>query len=152
MMAGSTPIPLVVPIPIQLGDPIFSAICAWPFPDAFVSRLLRDDIPQRIKFGRARMWAYLGPARDIVGFGSIDVCTDYGALTRNKPHPHIPLLAVNPENQGSGYGKSIVRHLIDEASLLACQPGNLCHDFLFLEVYASSLKAIGLYENVDSRS
>lgn len=144
-MSGKPAIPLT-PIPIQLNHPIFHEICRWPFADSFVSRLLLDDIPQRVKFGKGRIWAYLDPSRSVVGFGTIDVCSDYGDLTNNKPHPHIPLLAVNPSHQGHGYGKSIVWHLIGEAALLASQPGSACHDVLFLEAYTSSERAISLYE------
>jgi len=53
------------------------------------------------------------------------------------------LLAVNPTITSLGYGTSIVRHLIDEAALLAFQ--GLCHDVLFLDVYTSSVKAISVY-------
>lgn len=42
-----------------------------------------------------------------------------------------------------GYGTTIVRHLIDEAALLARQGS--CHDILFLDVYTSNVKAISVY-------
>lgn len=58
-------------------------------------------------------------------------------------HPYIPLLAVNPTIKSLGYGTSIVRHLIDEAALLASQ--GVCHDVLFLDVYTTSGKAIQVY-------
>lgn len=38
-------IPLV-PVPIDVGHPIFAAIIQWHFEDEFVSRILADDIPQ----------------------------------------------------------------------------------------------------------
>jgi ribosomal protein S18 acetylase RimI-like enzyme len=144
-MPGNPPIHLA-PLLIQLDHPFVHEICRWQFEDDFVLRLLRDDIPQRVKFGRCRVWAYLDASRSIVGFGSIDVCTDYGNLTGKKPHPYIPLLAVNPDHQGRGYGGFIVRHLIGEAALLARQPGGACHDVVFLEAYTSSARAITLYE------
>src|SRR3954470_12697364 len=98
-MSDKPLIPLVA-IPIQLNSPLFvQEICQWPFADSFVSRLLRDDVPQRVKFGKGRIWAYRNPENEIVGFGTIDVCLDYGDMTGNKPHPHIPLLAVNPSKE-----------------------------------------------------
>ncbi|HEX4793708.1 MAG TPA: GNAT family N-acetyltransferase [Humisphaera sp.] len=144
-MADHSPA-VVIPTQIHLKHGLFRAICHWPFADSFVGRLLRYDIPQRIKLGNGRMWAYLDAAHEVIGFGSIDVCSDYSDLTGGKPHPYIPLLAVNPESEGRGYGKAIVRHLIGEAALLAVQPGNPCHDVLFLDVYTTSVRAIGLYE------
>jgi ribosomal protein S18 acetylase RimI-like enzyme len=145
MMAGNPSMSLL-PRPLRLNDPIFRAICQWPFADGFVLRLLREDIPQRVAFGNGRIWAYLDNNRSIVGFGSIDVCGDHADLTQGIPHPHIPLLAVNPESQGRGYGKFIVEHLIGEAALLVRQRMGMCHDVLFLEVYEDNRRAISLYE------
>jgi len=143
---ADNPLPRLVPIQIQLNHPIFQAICRWPFADEFVGRLLANDIPQRVKYGKGRIWVYRDPNQTVVGFGVIDVCDDYRALTGDKSHPYIPLLAVNPANQGRGYGTFIVGHLIAEAALLAAQPNSECHDVLFLEAYTSSEKAISLYE------
>ena len=56
---------------------------------------------------------------------------------------YIPLLAIHPTIKSRGYGTSIVRHLIDEAALLALR--GLCHDVLFLDVYTTSEKAIWVY-------
>ncbi len=92
------------------------------------------------------MWAYSDADREIVGFGSIGVCSDYEVFTGNKPHPYIPLLAVNPRKQGRGYGRFIVGHLVGEAVRLARDPAAKCCDVLFLDVYASNRRAISLYE------
>lgn len=142
-MTDRIPIPLT-PISIGIQSPEFQAISAWPFPDPFVSRLLKSDIPQRAVLGNCRIWIYRDPQRQVVGFGTIDVCDDYAAYTSGKSHPYIPLLAVNPTIKSLGYGTTIVRHLIDEAALLAYRPGS-CHDVLFLDVYTTSEKAIALY-------
>ena len=37
------------PVPIGLNSPEFEEICGWRFDDPYVSRLLRDDIPQRMR-------------------------------------------------------------------------------------------------------
>lgn len=142
-MSDRTPIPLT-PFPITLDSPEFAAISDWPFADPFVARLLRDDIPQRVRFSDGRIWVYRDPGNQVVGFGTIDVCRDYEAYTSGRPHPYIPLLAVNPTIKSQGYGTTIVRHLIGEAALLACRPGG-CHDVLFLDVYTTSTKAIEVY-------
>lgn len=145
-MADDAPVHLL-PLALPPGHPIFQAICSWQFSDGFVSRLLRDDIPQRMKFGKGRFWAYIEPSkRVIVGFGTIDLCTDYRDFANNKPHPYIPLLAVHPDHRGRGYGKSILWHLIGEAALLAYRREIACHDIVFLEVYTFSSAAIALYE------
>jgi ribosomal protein S18 acetylase RimI-like enzyme len=134
----------LTPIPINLDSVEFAAICGWPFADSFVVRLLRDDIPQRVQFGNCRIWIYRDPGARLAGFGTLDVCDDYREFTGGRPHPYIPLLAVNPTVKSLGYGTSIVRHLIEEAALLACRPGE-CHDVLFLDVYTTSEKAISVY-------
>ncbi|HMC90483.1 MAG TPA: GNAT family N-acetyltransferase, partial [Gemmataceae bacterium] len=131
-----------------LGNPEFAAILGWPFADAFVGRLLRDDVPQRVWFGNCRIWKYSDPSGAFVGFGTLDVCEDYSQYTEGRPHPYIPLLAVNPTIKSLGYGTSIVKHLIAEAALLACGP-NRSHDVLFLDVYTSSKQAIKVYAQCD---
>jgi ribosomal protein S18 acetylase RimI-like enzyme len=143
-MHDRIPIPLK-PALAELNSPEFKEICGWPFVDPFVGRLLRDDIPQRMFFGNGRTWVYRDPENRLVGFGTIDVCEDCAEFTAGKPHPYIPLLAANPTIQSRGYGTSIVRHLIGEAVLLTRQPHG-CHDILFLDVYTTNDKAIGLYE------
>jgi ribosomal protein S18 acetylase RimI-like enzyme len=144
-MADRTSIRLT-PIPIELNNAIFHAICAWPFADNFVGRVLREDIPRRARFNGCRVWVYRDPDNEIVGFGTIEVCDDYRRLSQNRPHPYIPLLAVNPRKEKRGHGTSIIKHLVGQAALLACQPTNACHDILFLDVYLSSTSAIRLYE------
>jgi len=143
-MPDRTPIPLT-PVSVELNAPEFREICGWPFADPFVGRLLRDDIPQRIQFGNGRIWVYRDPQSQLVGFGTIDVCDDWGVYAAGQPHPYIPLLAVNPIVQACGHGKSIVRHLIGEAAILARSRGG-CHDVLFLDVYTANERAIRLYE------
>ena len=144
-MSDSTPIELL-PVPIELDSSEFVAICGWAFEDDYVGRLLKNDIPRRVLRGSCRVWVYENPDRQLVGFGTIDVCSDYSeSYTGGRPHPYIPLLAVEPGMRGRGYGKSIVQHLIDLAALLALGPGG-CHDVLFLDVYRDNDKAINLYE------
>jgi len=128
---------------IGLDSREFQAICGWPFADPFVSRLIQEDVPQRVQYGNCRIWAYRDPNDNLVGFGTLDVCGDCSEFTYGKLHPYIPLLAINPTIKSLGYGSSIVRHLIDEAALLALR--GLCHDVLFLDVYTTSEKAIRVY-------
>jgi ribosomal protein S18 acetylase RimI-like enzyme len=144
-MSGLVPIPLS-PLPVEIASAEFRAIADWPFPDQYISRVLRDDIPQRALFGEGRVWVYRDPDGGLVGFGTIDACEDYAAHTQGRRHPYIPLLAVNPTIPSKGFGTSIVRHLIGEAALLA---GRGCHDVLFLDVYTSNTRAIGLYTKLD---
>jgi ribosomal protein S18 acetylase RimI-like enzyme len=145
-MCDTTPIPLK-PILIDLESPEFAAIAGWPFVDPFVGRLLRDDIPQRVRFNNCRIWIYRDPSDRLVGFGTLDVCNDYYGFTGGVSHPYIPLLAVNPTIKSLGYGTSIVRHLIGEAALLAYRGS--CHDLLFLDVYTTSKRAIDLYDRCE---
>ena len=142
-MSDRPPIPLS-PTLIAIESHEFTAITGWPFADPFVARLLREDVPQRVRFGHGRVWTYRDPDRRLVGFGTIDICEDYRDYTGGRLHPYIPLLAVNPTIKSLGYGTTILRHLIGEAALLACRPGSL-HDVLFLDVYTTSTKAVQLY-------
>lgn len=137
-------IPLV-PVPIDPGDPIFDALTRWPFEDEFVSRILRDDIPQRAKYQDGRVWIYTDPASEIVGFGTLSVCADYAALTDGKPHAYIPLLAVHPDKRGLGHGRSIVEHLVGEAAYIVQADPETLHHAVFLDVYEESVAAFGLY-------
>lgn len=141
-MAHGPPIPLTAVL-VGLDSSEFHAIASWPFADPFVNRLLQEDVPQRVQFGNCRIWTYRDPDGSLVGFGTLDVCSECAAFTGGKLHPYIPLLAVNPTIKSRGYGTSIVRHLIDEAALLALL--GLCHDVLFLDVYTTSEKAIRVY-------
>jgi GNAT superfamily N-acetyltransferase len=141
-MAHDSPIPLT-PDLVGLTSAEFEAISGWPFADPFVARLLQEDIPQRVQFGYCRIWIYRDPDGRLVGFGTLDISDECREYTNGRIHPYIPLLAVNPTIKSLGYGTSIVRHLIDEAALLASQ--GLCHDVLFLDVYTTSEKAIHVY-------
>ena len=138
-------IPLL-PVLIVPGSAEWSLIEGWPYADPFVSRLLRSDLSRRIRHGNCRVWLYSDPAGVPVGFGSLDLSEEYRERTDDRTHAYIPLLAVNPTIKSLGYGTSIVRHLIGEATLLvAGRPA--CHDALFLDVYATSDRAIRLYES-----
>ncbi|HQU44068.1 MAG TPA: GNAT family N-acetyltransferase, partial [Pirellulales bacterium] len=141
-MSHGHPIPLT-PVPIGIRSEEFQGILGWPFTDAYVGRLLLNDIPQRVQFGNCQIWIYRDPEERLAGFGTLDVCDDCCEFTDGHHHPYIPLLAVNPTIKSRGYGTSIVRHLVDESALLALQ--GHCHDVLFLDVYISNLKAIDVY-------
>src|SRR5206468_580668 len=112
-MAHGPPIPLTA-AQIGVGSPEFRAIGGWPFADAYVARLLQQDVPQRVTFGNCSVWIYRDPGGSLVGFGTLDVAGDCIAYTNGKLHPYVPLLAINPTIKSKGYGTSIVRHLIGE--------------------------------------
>jgi ribosomal protein S18 acetylase RimI-like enzyme len=144
----------LVPIPVDLNGPVFNAIVSWPFEEEFVVRILTDDIPQRVKFESARIWAYRDPDANLVGFGTLSICGDWREFTDGKSHTYIPLLAVHPERRGLGYGKAIVDHLVDEAAGVVNAPsyrGRL-HSAVFLDVYESSTGAIKLYQGQGFRA
>lgn len=141
-MAQPPPIPLTAVL-IRLDGNEFQAISGWPYADPFVRSLLQEDIPQRVQFGNCSVWTYRDPDGSLVGFGTLDVCSECSEFTGGKFHPYIPLLAINPTIKSRGYGTSIVHHLIGEAALLALR--GLCHDVLFLDVYTTSEKAIRVY-------
>ena len=135
---------LLKPVEIRPGSPEFADVAGWAFADAFVGRLLRTDIPQRIDFGRCRMWVYRDADGQDVGFGTLDICLEYAHQTGGQPHAYLPLLAVNPASEGRGYGQAIVRHLSDEATILALE--GRCHETIYLDAYTTSVRAIGLYK------
>jgi ribosomal protein S18 acetylase RimI-like enzyme len=128
---------------VDLDSPVFEAVRSWSYADSFVGRILNDDIPQRVQYGNASIWAYADPDKRLVGFGVMDVCDDYSSLTGGTAHPHIPLLAVNQESQGKGHGNSIVKHLIGQAAICARRGW---YNVVFLEVYTTSAAAISLYQ------
>ncbi len=90
------------------------------------------------------MWVYHDLDEQLVGFGTLDLCYEYAAQTAGQIHPYIPLLAVNKSSESRGYGQFIVRHLSDEATLLALE--GRCADVLFLDVYTTNTPAIRLYK------
>ncbi len=135
----------LAPVAIEVDSPEFAIISGWPYPDSFVTRMLRDDIPYRLLFNNGRLWVYRDRDEQLVGFGSLDISDDCSRWTNGRAHPYIPLLAVNPTIRSLGYGTSIVRHLTWEASCIA-QNSRWDHDALFLDVYTSSERAIRLYE------
>lgn len=96
--------------------------------------------------GRAGIWLYAGTNKEIIGFGTIDVCWDYKYVTGDRPHPHIPLLAVRPDLKAKGIGTLIVNHLIGEAVLRTHWPNINCYPAVFLEVYIDNLPAIKTYQ------
>lgn len=139
---------LLVPVQIAPAPPDLDELLAWPYDDPFVSRILAIDIPQRSRYGNCRLWRYHDSSGAGVGFGTLDVCDDWGRFTGGQSHPYVPLLAVSRVFQRRGYGAAILRHLVEEAALLAAQPGG-CYGSLFLDVYTSSVGAIRLYEAND---
>lgn len=145
-MSDFAPIPLA-PSRIEPESPEFLEIRGWPYDESYVGRLLGEDIPQRVRRGRGQIWIYRDPQGQLVGFATIDVRDHYSDFTDGRLHPYTPLLAVNPAMEGRGHGRSIVRHLIDQAAILASGPGACC-DLLFLDVYASNERAIKLYEKL----
>jgi hypothetical protein len=88
--------------------PICLAQYAWPL------RLLQNDIPHRVVHSFGMVWVYRDPQANIVGFGTLDLCTEYARFTEGKYHSYIPLLAVNPGFRKRGHCRSIVQHLIGE--------------------------------------
>lgn len=145
-MSDRTPI-LLKPKRIDLDSPEFEEIRGWSFPDdiSYVGRRLRDDIPQRVSRGPCRLWIYLDPTGENVGFGTLDVRDYYSIYTDGQLHLYIPLLAKNPAIEKKGYGRPIVKHLIGEAALIASEREDLA-DRLFLDVYADNDKVIELYK------
>jgi ribosomal protein S18 acetylase RimI-like enzyme len=143
-MAEFPLIPLT-PTLIEIDSDEFNAICGWPFSDRFVGRVLRDDIPQRLRLNIGWIWIYRDRAGRLVGFGSLTICDDYSIYNDGHHHPYIPILAVNPTLVGCGYGTAILRHLVSHAALLTCNKYRES-DVLFLDVYVSNVNAIRLYE------
>jgi ribosomal protein S18 acetylase RimI-like enzyme len=140
----------LTPTPIRPGEPEFEAIQAWKFPQepffvGQVKRLLTEDIPHRVIQGYGRIWVYRDPNGNTVGFGTMDLCKEYERATNGKVHCYIPLLAVNPQFQRLGHGRSILEHLIAEAAIFAMLVPALSDD-LFLDVYTANVPAIKLYE------
>lgn len=135
------------PVRVDVGGDEFAEVCSWPFPDSYITSLLKGDIPQR----RCAIFAYTDPSHEIVGFGSLQLCREYAPIIGHLPeghrHPYIPLLAVKPDKQGRGHGTEIVKHLTAEAVICACVP--TCHPTLFLDVYEDNAAAIRLYTNAD---
>jgi ribosomal protein S18 acetylase RimI-like enzyme len=143
----------VIPVPIfpvpAVVQGIIQQICSWPFEDSYIPRLLKTDIPQRMQRGKAGFWLYTDgsdPKKEVIGFGTIDVCLDYKYVTGNRYHPHIPLLACRPDMRGKGVGTSIVKHLIGEAVLRSAWPGLNCYPVVFLEVYTDNVGGIRTYQ------
>ena len=130
----------------------FQAILNWPFPDhpfykTQIKRLLQNDIPQRVAFNNCQVWGYRDPEAKTIGFGTLDLCSEYKRFTNDKPHCYIPLLAVHPDFEGRGHGRSIVQHLIFVAELARILRGpENCSEYLFLDVYTANQPAISLYE------
>lgn len=137
----------VIPLRAELVDFVstqFEAVVAWPFEDEFVSRLLSTDIAQRMQYNNCRLWTYINPDGDVVGFGTLEISNYYTEYTAGLPHLYIPLLALKPNVGRFGYGTSIVEHLIREAAtIMTGVPA--CDALLFLDVYADSTAAIRLY-------
>jgi ribosomal protein S18 acetylase RimI-like enzyme len=149
-MAGRKMTPTPIPLthePITCDSAAYHDILAWPYKeeDTYVRRLLQTDIPIRVWAGYCEVWIYRNPDRQVVGFGTLDLCDDWKEYTGGKLHTYIPLLAVNPGIKSKGYGTRIVEHLIDAAGLTVLANAGTCHDVLFLDVYTSNAKGIDLY-------
>ncbi len=95
-------------------------------------------------FNDAQLWVYREADQEIVAFGTLEISDLYKNWTANRLHPYIPLLAVKPDTQGRGYGRSVIHHLIGQAALHVMSDETL-DDRLFLDVYASSQNAIKSY-------
>jgi ribosomal protein S18 acetylase RimI-like enzyme len=145
-MSERSPI-LLKPMRIDLDSPEFEEICGWSFPDrdSYISRRLRDDVSQRVSRGPCRLWVYLDPTGEDVGFGTLDEREYYSSYTGGRHHLYIPLLAKKPNVESKGFGTWIVRHLIAEATLIALERHELA-DRLFLDVYVENTKAIEVYK------
>ena len=130
---GQTGDGLLTPIPVQPGDPVFRVVAAWSFDEEFVVRVLTRDVTLRVLFGRGQLWAYLDAERNIVGFGTLDICRDCAALADGRQHAYVPLLAVNPSMRGRGYGGAILAHLVHEAARKVAGDATL-HPAVFLDV------------------
>jgi ribosomal protein S18 acetylase RimI-like enzyme len=145
----STAIPLS-PVQTAVGDAEFQSILTWqfaqhPFYEAQVQRLLKHDVPHRMAYGACSIWVYRDPHGNIVGFGTLDVCSEYSQFTGGDRHCYIPVLTVNPAFQRRGHGRTITEHLVAEA-VLAWQMSADVSDPLFLDVYGANRGAISLYE------
>lgn len=141
-MAGST----LLAISVEISTPVFAAMQEWAFEEDFVARILAEDIPQRVKYGQGRVWVYADSQRNLVGFGTIDICKDYGDLTGDTYHAYIPLLAVHPDHRGKGYGRVVVDHLTGEAACTISEQPSRLHPAVFLDVYEQSAAAYALYQ------
>lgn len=145
-MTELPPVPLT-PKRIDLDSPEFEEIRGWPFTgdDPYVGESLQSDIAQRVSRGPCRLCVYCEPAGENVGFGTRDECDYYSGYAGGRIHLYIPLLAVNPAVVSTGYGTSIVKHLIGAAALARLERNDLA-DVLFLDVYEENQKGIEVYE------
>jgi len=146
-----SPPPSLVPTLIALSSPEYQRVLAWPFADApfyvaQVRRLLTDHLPKRFhQRTSCTLWLYRDGDGAEIGFGSLDLCSEYPDLTGGLPHSYIPVLGVHPTYGGKGFGGRIVEHLIAEADT-GRPPHSPVSDRLFLDVYTANARAIGLYE------
>lgn len=147
------PLAQLSPQGITLDSPELRTIRSWDFgKDVFyraqVPRLLEFDIPQLVQFDNCRVWSYHDPAagKEIVGFGTLTMSDIYERYTAGRRHCYIPLLAVNPDFEGRGYGRAIVEHLIAQAAtVLHVWPTQSLSEKLFLDVYTANGPACKLY-------
>ena len=137
-MTERPPIPLT-PSPIDLTGGEFYEIRGWSFAESFVGRLLRDDIPRRVRYDKGRIWAYRDPGDRLVGFGTLDLSREYPAFSAGRVHP---------DHRRRGHSGSILRHLVAEAGLMAREFS--CQYILYLDVNEDSLDAIALYRRAGS--
>jgi ribosomal protein S18 acetylase RimI-like enzyme len=123
-------------------------ISGWPFQHEYIGNLLTFDIPRRSAAGGEdfQIYSFRDEKQETVGLGTLDICDEYKELANNQLHAYIPLLAVRPDKQGLGYGKSIVQYLIGEATVTVAASNGGLSNLLFLDVYTYNTGAIALYE------
>ena len=126
--------------------PDYQTLLGWPFPaqpfyEAQVAKALQHDIPTRMLLSFCQLFVYRDPTTaELVGFGTLDVCTEYAPFVSGKRHCYLPLLGVKPGCQGRGYGHGIVKHLTDEAALIVSGDRH-CSDKFILDVYTANCRA-----------
>ncbi|MGL6073011.1 MAG: GNAT family N-acetyltransferase [Fimbriiglobus sp.] len=133
--------------PIRVDSIEYQEISAWIHPEsnAFVNNYLRENIPRRENDDGCKIWIYVCAENDIVGFGTLVFGDEFPKYSAGFPHFYIPLLSVHPQMQGKGIGKQILTHLIETATAESLLNPS-CYHSLFLDVYQTSLAAIGMYQ------
>lgn len=130
---------------ISTKDNDFLHLKSVSFDDLFVKKLLETDIISRSNKGKCKIWVYKVDNR-IVAFSTLDLSDDWSRFTDSQQHFYIPLLAVVPEEQGKGYGKYILNHVLDEATIAINFSKKNISDYIFLDVYETSRTAKLMYE------
>lgn len=146
------PIPLT---PRVLSLPEVVHLASWPFSqDEFyvrqVQRSLRTTIPLRMERGGWIVaFGYddpsLSSADQLIGFGIIELLTEYPHLTEGKHHFYVPLLGVRPGIKSKKYGSRILNHLTQFAAQQMQYYSDSVANHLFLDVYVANTRAIDCY-------